>query len=289
MSALRVAPVARPAAPVQRDDDGLVFRQVSEDAEFQACVRLQREIWGDGFTEIVPVTILRVAQYIGGITAGAFDEQGRLLGFVFGMTGLVDGELAHWSDMLAVRPGVRDRGIGRRLKLYQRDALLRQGIRTMYWTYDPLVAKNAYLNLVRLGARPVEYAVDLYGEDTGSALHAALGTDRFIVAWTLDAPPPAGAAAASSDGSGPVVVNRVGDDGRPATGALPDAPEVRVEVPPDIDALIDRDHEVAQAWRATTRRAFTWYLGRGYRVTGLSVMPDSGRSFYLLSGPEGLT
>ncbi|MGI8547904.1 MAG: hypothetical protein ACR2M1_11310 [Gemmatimonadaceae bacterium] len=126
----------------------LTFRHVATLSEYEACVALQRETWGRGFTEVVPATILRVSQYVGGITAGAFDAEDRLVGFVFGITGVRDGRLVHWSDLLAVRPEVRDCGVGYRLKLFQREALLAGGISTMFWTYDPLVAKNAYFNLV---------------------------------------------------------------------------------------------------------------------------------------------
>ena len=129
--------------------------------------------------------MLKVTQYIGGVTAGAFDPDGRLLGFVFGMMGSMDGRLVHWSDLLAVHPDARNKGLGRRLKLFQRQLLLPLGVETMFWTYDPLVTKNAYLNIVRLGARPTEYVVDMYGADTHSAMQGGIGTDRFVVAWDL--------------------------------------------------------------------------------------------------------
>ena len=164
---------------------GVTIRRVSSLAEYDECVRMQHETWGEQFTESVSATVLRITQEMGGVTAAAFRADGYMLGFVFGITGVRSGELAHWSDMLAVRPAARDMGLGARLKHYQRDLVREIGVRTMYWTYDPLVARNAHLNLERLGARAVEYRPAFYGENTGSVMHAGLGTDRFIVRWDV--------------------------------------------------------------------------------------------------------
>ena len=101
------------------------------------------------------------------------------------MTGVRDGALVHWSDMLAVGPEARDRGIGRRLKLYQRSLVAELGVTQILWTFDPLVARNAHLNLNALGARVIDYVPDMYGADTGSTLHQGIGTDRFVVAWEV--------------------------------------------------------------------------------------------------------
>lgn len=275
---------------VARAPDGVTIRRITTEEEYQECVRIQLEVWGERYSGAVPSVILSLAQRLSGVVAGAFDANDRLLGFVFGMTGLIDGQLAHWSDLLAVRPEARDRGIGRRLKLYQRDCLRAIGIRTMFWTYDPLVARNAYLNIVRLGATPVEYAIDFYGTDTGSDLHGALGTDRLIVSWDLtsDAVPranrePQGATVAER---GPFIVNPSRGDAPPLLLDLPGDPAVRIEIPPDIHTLGEHAHEIADAWRATTRRAFSWYLDHGYRIAGFTAFPDSGRCFYTLSVTE---
>jgi len=123
--------------------------------DFIRCVELQHDVWGATFTERVSVGILKVVQRIGGIAAGAFEEDGRLGGFVFGLTGVEEGRLVHWSDMLAVREHLRDHGIGRRLKEFQRDTVREIGVSRIYWTFDPLVSRNAHFNLIRLGAHVV--------------------------------------------------------------------------------------------------------------------------------------
>ncbi len=143
---------------------------------------IQEETWGRGFSERVPAAILRVSQRVGGVTAAAFDANGHMLGFVFGMTGVDKGDLVHWSDMLAVRPEARGHHLGERLKQYQREKVCALGVRRIMWTFDPLVSRNAHFNINRLGAMPVEYADNMYGT-TRSALHGALPTDRFVVAW----------------------------------------------------------------------------------------------------------
>jgi predicted GNAT superfamily acetyltransferase len=264
--------------------DGITIRRVRSNEEYEACVRMQHAIWGEDFTEAVPATILKVTQQIGGVTAGAFDQDGRLLGFVFGMIGSMDGELVHWSDMLAVHHDARNKGLGRRLKLFQRELLRPLGVERMFWTYDPLVAKNAFLNIVRLGARPTEYVVDMYGADTHSALHSGLGTDRFIVAWDLTKD---GGANTQSDALLESVIREApiaNADGRAGGAAdLPDTDVVRVEVPGDIDAVLARDVSVAAALRESTRRIFTHYMDRDYRVSGFSHLTPDDRYFYILS------
>ena len=278
-----------------RDPDGIEIRRMHSAAEYAACVAIQQETWGADFTECVPATILRVAQYIGGVSAGAFTPASELLGFVFGMTGVRDGRLVHWSDMLAVRASARDRGLGRRLKLHQRELVRALGVETMYWTFDPLVARNAHLNLTRLGARVDDYATDLYGEQLGGVLHRGLGTDRFIVRWDLRVDDGVGPRAAPRDGSNASAV-RGAETRRSANGVatvtrvslsdgdheLRDAVTVQVEIPHDLDAVVAADANVARRWREMTRRAFTWYLARGYDVVGFESDHAGARPHYTL-------
>ncbi len=274
-----------PAAAVRdSDSDGIVIRRVETKDEYDECVRIQDETWGAGFSERVPSAIFRIGQYLGGVTAAAFSsEGGRMLGFVFGMTGVQEGRLVHWSDLLAVRPEARGRGVGRRLKLFQRSAVLPLGVTRMLWTFDPLVARNAHLNLNSLGANVIEYVPDMYGVETGSALHTAVGTDRFIVVWELtDEPPPAprgrGSAGPSSTA---LVVNRMGPPGQVAANhAGDDAGDVYVVVPGDIHEVMATAPDQARAWRESTRAAFLRYLEGGYRVSGFQR--GDGHGFYHL-------
>jgi predicted GNAT superfamily acetyltransferase len=279
--------------------DGIVIRRVETQAEYEECVRIQDETWGAGFSERVPSAILKVSQYLGGVTAAAFDgaaADARILGFVFGMTGIRDGQLVHWSDMLAVRPEARDHGIGRRLKLYQRSLVAELGVTQILWTFDPLVSRNAHLNLNALGARVTDYVPDMYGADTGSELHQGIGTDRFVVAWEVrgdvsGAAEPAlshrakgqrGGGAGSGDGRGeaePALSHRA--KGQRGSGAVRTGAEVLVEIPQDIQQLIVADPAAALRWRESTRPAFLRLLADGYRVAGFERSPAGG--FYRLT------
>jgi predicted GNAT superfamily acetyltransferase len=252
----------------------LIIRDFSSHDDRAACVELQELTWGAGFTEKVPAAMLLVAQKLGGVTAGAFSDDGTMLGFVFGVTGLGDGKPVHWSDMLAVRPEAQGLRLGEQLKEYQRAHCARLGIETIYWTFDPLVSRNAHLNLNRMRARVDEFVVAMYGEGTNSPLQGDMPTDRFVIAWAVD---PARAAAPLMripEGT-PLAV---GDDA--SEGEFIDSPKVGVRVPRDITALAAADIAAARRWRFATRRAFTHYLQHGYHVRGF--VADAGGGTYLL-------
>lgn len=269
---------ARPAgAP------GVAIRSLASDADLQRCVELQRATWGADYDDIVPPSILKVAQKVGGVAAGAFDESGRMLGFVFGMAGVRDGRIIHWSDMLAVREDARDRGVGQRLKEFQRDAARAAGAVTMYWTYDPLVARNAHMNFNRLAVTVDEYVEDMYGASE-SDLHRGLGTDRFIVAWPLDGD--RRVVAAKGGASDAPVLNR---NARTPTAqeliALAASPPavLRVEIPLDIVAVRDGAAGDAAQWRASTRQAFQWALANGYTVARFVSDAARARGHYIMT------
>lgn len=261
---------------------GYEIRPLKTHEDRVACVELQRATWGADFTELVPPSLLFAVQKIGGVVAGAFDPAGRMLGFVFGFTGTEGGKLVHWSDMVAVAADAQGRGIGPALKAWQRDAVRRLGVETMYWTYDPLVSKNAHLNFNRYGVRVVEYVEDLYGSETHSILHRGLGTDRFVVAWPLGTGP------ATPPGEAPLrnapIVN-AGAKGGPEAFAADPPPALRVEIPRDIAQVQAASLELAARWRASTRRAFLWCLGHGYTVAGYRRDDAADRGYYLLARP----
>jgi len=269
--------------------DTITLRRIEAMEELQRCGAIQDLVWGggQGFPDRVPASLLRVAQYVGGITAGAFDSDGTMLGFVFGFTGPRAGRLVHWSHMLAVLPEFRDRGLGTKLKLFQRELARESGAEHMLWTFDPLVARNAHLNVNHLGVRIDEYVPDMYGDGSRTPLHSGMGTDRFVVRWDLTA-----AAAEAREGwaprewrdggsSLPVLSLDAGSDG--ATAVFPAAaPAIRIEIPADVYQLMADAPEQVLRWRTYTRTAFLSYLGRGYQVHGFHRDPVSGRAWYLL-------
>jgi predicted GNAT superfamily acetyltransferase len=163
--------------------DTIVVRNCTAIDEWRECVVLQKEVWGFADNELVPLRIFSLAPKIGGQVIGAFDGE-RLLGFAFSIPGVRDGHSYLHSHMLAVRSDYRNSGLGRRIKLFQREDAIRQGYELMEWTFDPLEIKNAYLNLERLGAIARRYNVNQYGI-TSSPLQGFLPTDRLVAEWWL--------------------------------------------------------------------------------------------------------
>ena len=271
---------------------GRTIRPFTTIEEFRACVDLQEDTWGRGFSERVSPAILKVGQMLGGVSAGAWDDTGRLVGFVFGLTGVRGGEIVHWSDMLAVRPEARDSGLGRCLKAYQRDDVRSRGIEKMFWTFDPLRSRNAHLNITRLGAVVREYVQDMYG-DTDSPLHRGIGTDRMIALWLLsservvarmDALERGEVYPATEPSAAPFAL-RADTGGPHPTPGDPDTTlgndGVRVAIPSDVGTLMADDPALAVAWRQATRTVFDHYLKNGYEVRGFER--GTPTSSYLLA------
>jgi len=151
--------------------------------EFRACVALQKEVWNFTDIELVPLRMFVVATKVGGQVVGAF-EQKELVGFAFAIPGARAGHSYLYSHMLAVRKQYRNAGLGRRLKLFQREDALARGFELMEWTFDPLEIKNAYLNIEKLGAIARRYNVNQYGI-TSSPLQGGLPTDRLVAEWWM--------------------------------------------------------------------------------------------------------
>ncbi len=259
--------------------------------DFQAFENLQREVWGQNLSEVVTASLAQIVQKIGGVAAGAFEARGTMVGLVFGFTGFNHGRPVHWSHMLAVKSCLRDTGIGRKLKLYQREVLLRLGIKDVYWTYDPLVARNAHLNLNALGVEVSDYVPDMYGTGEDSDLFRGIGTDRFIVVWRINSHHVESILAGNRPtdlspwSESPLAVSRNNPSNSasaPQTTDVLHASYIRVEVPPDIHVVRDALPVIAAEWRLATRRAFQQYFATGYRVRGFYRDEEAGRCFYCL-------
>jgi predicted GNAT superfamily acetyltransferase len=273
-----------PTTPASTAPDGIVFRSLSSLPDYEACIELQRVTWGRDFSDVVPLSILKIVQKAGGIAAGAFSPEGRMLGFVLGLAGVKAGRIFHWSHMLAVDPEARDLGLGTRLKLYQRELLLEEKVEEVQWTYDPLEARNANLNFNHLGVGIAEYVEDMYEGELWSDLAKGIGTDRFIASWKIASERVVRALAGQRPDSSRFREAPVANPGA-ETGELPDAPRVRIEIPENIQDVKTERPDEASAWRGSTRRAFEHYLGRGYRVDAFYRDPGEGRCFYGLEIP----
>ena len=163
--------------------DSIVLRRCQGLDEMRCCVALQKEVWNFTDAELVPLRMFVVAEKVGGQVLGAFNGS-EMVGFILSVPGTRNGRVYLHSHMLAVREDYRNRGLGRRLKLLQREEALARGIELIEWTFDPLEIKNAYLNIERLGAIARRYNINQYGI-TSSPLQGSLPSDRLIAEWWL--------------------------------------------------------------------------------------------------------
>ncbi|HUE86288.1 MAG TPA: hypothetical protein VMO26_09440 [Vicinamibacterales bacterium] len=262
--------------------------------DYRAVVALEQEIWGysdPGDVITVPVFIITVKR--GGILVGAFDDGGRMVGFAFSLVGIKNGKPTQWSHMMGVVAEYRRSGLGRALKLAQRERAIAAGFDLMEWTFDPLQALNAHLNFSRLGVVCSEYARNVYGEST-SALHRGTPTDRFVVEWHLREPHVERRISRIEES--PLVVRAVeAADAPPANRTLEagkwlrttpgdlaiDGPRLWVEVPEGFTEMQQEAPELALEWRHHTREIFETYFVRGYRAVDFEL----GRRRYLLALP----
>jgi chorismate synthase len=260
----------------------VVIRDIETLAEMREVEELQREIWGVADLEVYPALAFKPQKEVGAILIGAFAE-GRLVGFVFGFPGILNGETIIHSDMLGIKAAYRSQSLGYLLKRAQREAAIALGVNRITWTFDPLQARNAHLNFNKLGVIADRYYVDYYGVTT-SFLHR-FGTDRLWVTWLLKSE------RVASRMEGAVSVGPPPD--------LRDRPRL-VSVGADLGPVLNRDSigestvviEIPgeadpELWREATREAFTGALGAGYVVEDFFVGERDGHkmgSYVLVTG-----
>jgi predicted GNAT superfamily acetyltransferase len=169
---------------VSKEVDKIEIRKIVSIPEMEACVQLQQSVWQFRDLDIVPRRMFAVANAVGGQVLGAWAGE-NLIGYALAIPGFRDGRPYFHSHMLAVAPDYRNRGVGKMLKLAQREDALARGIDLIEWTFDPLEIKNAFFNIEKLGAIVRRYTPDFYGAST-SPLHGNLPTDRLHAEWWLD-------------------------------------------------------------------------------------------------------
>lgn len=280
---------------------------------------LQRLVWPGSDTEIVPAHVMLTAAHNGGVLIGAFETQSDgaerqqttyepsgLVGFVFGFPGLYqtpDGpRLKHCSHMLGVHPAYQDRGIGFRLKRAQWQMVRKQGIDLITWTYDPLLSRNARLNIANLGGVCNTFLPNEYGE-LRDCLNAGQPTDRFQIDWWVESKRVAQHLSNTKRASldlahflaadvpiaNPTQLNHAGLPVPPDHTDLPDPAGEKpalllIEIPADYQALKNADMNLALAWRRHSQKVFETLFFAGYLVTDFVYLPGATpRSFYLLS------
>jgi predicted GNAT superfamily acetyltransferase len=270
----------------------ITFRDLTTLDEFAMVVALEREIWGPGYDEVVPVPILAVSVHRGGILIGAHAAE-RMIAFVYSLPAIKDGTPTQWSHMAGVVSAYRNAGLGRTLKLMQRERALAMNLDLIEWTYDPLQAMNAHLNFAKLGVVAEEYAENIYGESS-SPLHRGNPTDRFVAEWWIRRPH----VERRLNASGSIVLrsseigdapraNRVVDAGRWVECAdvdvTIDARRLLIEIPVGFTEMMSEAPELALRWRLATRLLFTTYFARGYRAVEFFLDRAARKGAYLLT------
>ncbi len=236
--------------------------------QFREAVALQKAIWGFDEIELLPVRLFVTATKVGGQAFGAF-HSGRMVAFCLSIPGLKQGSKPYLhSHMLGVLPEFRDSGIGRRLKLRQREDALAREIDLIEWTFDPLEIKNAYFNMERLGAIVRRFVRNQYGM-TSSHLHAGLPTDRCTAEWWVKSE----RARAAIEGI---------PYGRPTVAE-------RVSVPADIAGIKTAEPERARAIQSDLALKLETAFGSGLAIVGVERNPES--TVYLLgeAGPKEIS
>lgn len=237
------------------------IRELHTMRELDTVARLFAHVWGTA-PDSAPISaeIMRALAHAGNYIAGAYEDD-RLIG----------ASVAFYSDPIGtglhshITGAVQSRGAGLALKLHQRQWALTRGLKRITWTYDPLIRRNAYFNLVKLGARPEEYLTSFYGE-MDDAINGGDESDRALTAWDLDASPEPPAPSSPELPADAVHAIR-NDDGRPTTGTT-DAATVLIDLPDDIEALRRSDPGAARAWRLAVRHTLGGLLADGAQVVG---------------------
>jgi len=248
--------VSDPAAKRYGGKAAISIRALITQKDFEDAVQLQKEIWGFNDLELLPVRLFIVATKVGGQALGAFDGN-RMIGFCLAIPGLKPGGGSYLhSHMLGVSHEYRDAGVGRLLKLKQREDALARAIELVEWTFDPLEIKNAYFNMERLGAIVRRYVRNQYGTTT-SPLHGGLPTDRCVAEWWIGSP----RVRAVVDGAAP-----------------PARPQIleHISVPADMAAIRREDPKRARQIQQEMSHHFEEYFDRGLAVIGVERAPEAG-------------
>ena len=267
------------------------IRKLETPDSLQGIEELQQMIWPGSRCDIVPIHMFLAVIHNGGLALGAYSKQ-HMIGMLFGFPGIfsINGEkkLKHCSHMLGVHPDWRNSGLGFALKVAQRQFVISQGISLITWTYDPLLSRNAFLNISKLGAVCNTYLRSAYGR-MSDGLNTGLDSDRFQVDWWLNTCRVEYSLLEPQkiDKGLDVLLNGKAEIIAIASHLQPpeklpklEQPLLLIEIPYDFNSLKSRDLNLAKAWRQTSRELFEFTFASGYSV--IDFLVANGRSYYVL-------
>jgi predicted GNAT superfamily acetyltransferase len=246
-------------------DPAVTIRECSSVEDFQQCIDLERAVWRDDDIGIMPIRLYMISRACNAPTIGAFEDSGRLVGFVHTMIAQVAGYIAYHSHLAAVLEEFRHKDIGFKLKRAQRQHAIENGVSLIFWTFDPLQSRNAHLNINKLGAIVRRYEVNYYGEGLSTVFDSDVPSDRVFAEWWVSSPHVESVMAG----------NRPRVEGEVET----------VLIPEDINSA--RAGLVAEhlKWRLRVREDFTAKLGSGLIARGFERLDGFGK--YLLGSDDG--
>ncbi len=244
-------------------------RECTSLEDYKSCIEMHSRIWQYDNLDVTPLRSFVIAHRSGGFTLAAFEASGKMLGFALALAAFDENLTPYfYSNMLAVEPELQNAGIGIRLKLAQREHVLKRGVSLMAWTFDPLQSRNAYLNIFKLGGVVRNYFVNYYGNQSTSVLHRGLDTDRLFVEWWVKSERVAAALASR---------NRI------------EKPVAAVEIPRQIEEIKKRDIGEGRRWQMKVRSEFQNLLNDGLYCAGFEADAAGGDSRYLFYRDEDRT
>jgi predicted GNAT superfamily acetyltransferase len=246
-------------------DSEVTIRECLSVEDFKQCIELERTVWHDDDVGIMPIRLYMISKTCNAPTIGAFDNAGKLVGFVHTSLALMGRHVVYHSHLAAVVEGLRHRDIGYRMKLAQRDRALQAGIPLIIWTFDPLQSRNAHLNINKLGAVIRRYEVNYYSAGISSVFDSNVPSDRVFAEWWLSSPRVESALAGNP-------VEAIKETGT-------------VEIPEEINTVRDASPEQHLDWRIRVREQFQLALSHGDIVLGFARDRARQRSRYIF-GPD---
>ena len=244
----------------------VTIRECQTAEDFQQCIDLERAVWKDDDIDIMPIRLYMISKTCGGPTIGAFDQTQTLVGVGHMLPALPGKNIAFHSHLLAVVEHLRDKDIGYRIKLAQREYAIKAGVKMLFWTFDPLQSRNAHFNINKLGVVIRRYGVNYYGENVSSVFETDVPSDRLIAEWWISSRYVSAA----------------------LSGAKPRVAEVKatVTIPDDINAITARSVEEHKKWRLRVREDFEEALKQGGIARGFVRDKAAGRSTYIFGTDE---
>lgn len=279
-------------------DDQITIRDITDIEELRHLEQMQADVWGiTDRSEIVPKDILKIVQVNGGLVLGAYDQNQRILGFLFGFVGLrADGQVKHCSHMMGILPEYRACGIGLRLKIAQRKFVLKQGINLITWTVNPLEGANAAVNFGKLGVVCRNYLPNFYGEMEDS-LNKGFPSHRFEVEWWIRSPRVEEFMRLAERGNRirhelapkDIRMNQITAEGKnieliSLNRVATQNGKLVYEVPVDFQRIKNIDLKTAQALLEHNRAFFNEAIAQGFVVADFmtQTVDDERRNYYLL-------